>query len=753
MTLEYTEFFDIIKANYIIENYDALKSNFRPESEERLSNINIDPLTLFKKYIEKSKKYNKETNKIIVKYNQKNEVGRYFAQHALSLQSLPREIRQTIARDYYIDIDIKNCHPSILLQYATKNNIECDTLKYFINNRDLIYKKLSKKYGIDKSVSKFQFLKILNGGNITINIDKNDKLYSFLKEFEKDTVSIQNYIYKNEEKYRILGDKKAQERKKLNKYPNNLGSTMNIMLCDIENDILQSMVSYLEDNKILKTSIVLVFDGFMLYKNDIENINIDDLLLKLEEHVENITNYKINLTIKEMNDIIEVPEDYKLIEELKQIDYKTYDEIKKEFELNNFKVLNPLDFCSIDFKGDLFFKSRKDMKETFEHINYYKLTNKGDYKEFSFFETWVKDATMRRYDSIDFLPMIEAPSNIYNTFKGFEIMKTEQTNEKLNIEDSYIFQHLKKVLCNNDNECLSYVLNILSRKVKTPHNLTRASLVFRSEQGAGKDMFFDWFGNHILGNEYYTNTEKPDSIFGKFNKLIDKKILVVINEASAKDTFTINENIKSAITSSVNFVEGKGKNPVPQKNHIQYIFLTNNDNCIKIPQDDRRFVVIECDSQYCGNVKYFENILNEIKEKKYNKCFYDYLMSLDSDKFDFDNKPKTSLYKDIQELNRPVMSLFLSTLVYEKITKIQASNLFDKFKHYIERYNYKIDINNTRFGIEIKKYKGIEKNKSISISYIIDLPVLKEFLIKKYAFEFYDNDINNDVSIIDSDDE
>ena len=49
MNLEFLEFINITKANYIIDNYESIKTKFRPESEERLNNINMDPLTLFKK--------------------------------------------------------------------------------------------------------------------------------------------------------------------------------------------------------------------------------------------------------------------------------------------------------------------------------------------------------------------------------------------------------------------------------------------------------------------------------------------------------------------------------------------------------------------------------------------------------------------------------------------------------------------------------------------------------------------------------
>ena len=55
MNTNFDEIFDIKKAQYIIEKYDDIKHNFREESEQRLKNMNIDPLTLFKKYVAKSK--------------------------------------------------------------------------------------------------------------------------------------------------------------------------------------------------------------------------------------------------------------------------------------------------------------------------------------------------------------------------------------------------------------------------------------------------------------------------------------------------------------------------------------------------------------------------------------------------------------------------------------------------------------------------------------------------------------------------
>jgi hypothetical protein len=69
-----------------------------------------DPFLTITKYLHKSK-----NGKINVKYIQKNNVGRFIAGGGLSLANMAKIFRHTIAEGYYIDIDIKNCHPVILL--------------------------------------------------------------------------------------------------------------------------------------------------------------------------------------------------------------------------------------------------------------------------------------------------------------------------------------------------------------------------------------------------------------------------------------------------------------------------------------------------------------------------------------------------------------------------------------------------------------------------------------------------------------
>ncbi len=89
-------------------------------------------------------------------------------------------------------------------------------------------------------------------------------------KFKRDVLTIQNYIFNNEPEYKKLGIVNAKNKQLLNNYntSNELGSTMNIMLCDIENNILLTMINYLNDNNLVKNKITLVFDGLMIPKEN-----------------------------------------------------------------------------------------------------------------------------------------------------------------------------------------------------------------------------------------------------------------------------------------------------------------------------------------------------------------------------------------------------------------------------------------------------------------------------------------------------
>jgi hypothetical protein len=246
--------------------------------------------------------------------------------------------------------------------------------------------------------------------------------------------------------------------------------------------------------------------------------------------------------------------------------------------------------------------------------------------------TWMKDVNIKTYNKIDFLPRMETPDGVYNTFTDFNAVNKPKKN--INIENTHMYKHLNN-LCGNDSNVFNYVIKWLANRIQTPYDVPRTALLFKSIDGCGKDLFFDWFGKMIIGEDYFVVAEDVELLFGKFNDIIKNKILVVGDEIQASKTINLNESIKYAVTATVNNIETKGEPVYKNKNNIGYVFLTNNDFPLKITKTDRRFVAIKCDGSIANNNEYFTNLRKELNSGDIDRAFYDYLMGIDLSEVNF----------------------------------------------------------------------------------------------------------------------
>ena len=76
------------------------------------------------------------------------------------LSYLKKEIRNSIMPKNIKDIDMVNSHPVILLNLCEKNIVNCNILKNYVENRDLIL----DSFGDNRESVKELFLTVLNGG-------------------------------------------------------------------------------------------------------------------------------------------------------------------------------------------------------------------------------------------------------------------------------------------------------------------------------------------------------------------------------------------------------------------------------------------------------------------------------------------------------------------------------------------------------------------------------------------------------------
>ena len=150
------------------------------------------------------------------KYNCKN---RYYGVGSC-LSYLKKEIRNSIMPKNIKDIDMVNSHPVILLNLCQKNEITCNILKNYVENRDLIL----DSFGDNRKSVKEMFLTILNRGFKDKHSDDN-RINNYLKLLENQIVTIQNYYYLYDKRY-------------FGKGFNFMGKNLSRIISDKENQIL-----------------------------------------------------------------------------------------------------------------------------------------------------------------------------------------------------------------------------------------------------------------------------------------------------------------------------------------------------------------------------------------------------------------------------------------------------------------------------------------------------------------------------------
>lgn len=788
---------DKLKLNKLMDS-DLLRKDFRYENIGKIYESEKDLLIKYMKNMDKN-------GKVKVIYKKSNPYGRSNAEHHLGLQMIRREIRQTISKDYYNDIDIDNCHPQILIQICRLNNINLKYIEDYVNNRDKILEDICKEYNIKRDDAKILVLRLMFSGSfeywkndqldilnnkyeeIMKDIENNNELdkleddkkkerefinkfeeLEILKNISKDINSISKTIYNTNEDIineKIKKNKKDKNNKKLIKH----SSVLSSFLQEIESRLLETIYEYLSYKKIIiENDCVLCADGLMIKKDKY----YPELLSELHYLIKYKYNLDLNFSQKIFKDFYKDEEIDKSILDKKNKEKKneinnpeSYENIKKEFEENHFKILNPSGFCIIDkddMNGigyDIRFLDQKTLKNNYNNKYYLNLENN---KKEKFIQKWLDDENIKTYKNLTFLPKIENENNIiynpktsFNTFINYRIENIEKDISYNNIkfEDTLIYKHLD-ILSGNKKENLDYLLKFLSKKIKHPLNTyKRTALIIKSDQGVGKDTLKILIDN-IIGYKY-TIAAKADKFFKDFNSCLNEKIFCFVNELSISQSIDYKEIMKDLITCERLNIENKGKD---LRENIRatscFIFFTNNDNPINIDTTERRYAIFESNNKYAKNQEYFNNLYKEIYNDQYVKIFYEYLMSLDVKDFDFETKiPNTEIYRDIISNNIPIVAKFLEDLIIKniKINKtLKIDNIFELFCQYIKDNKFKFELNITNFGLQLKKYldNGITKKRiSSGFIYNVDFNTLKQHLIdKKYMIndDLFEEEVEED---------
>jgi len=123
------------------------------------------------------------------------EFGRFFFE---SMMGIPREIRgfvccsETTKRPLMTDLDMDNCHPTILLWLCREHNLTCAKIEDYVKNRPIRMKEEMDFSGKTKEDVKTMFLAVVNSKDSMEHTSSTQ----FFKDFDAECKSIQQVFLK-----------------------------------------------------------------------------------------------------------------------------------------------------------------------------------------------------------------------------------------------------------------------------------------------------------------------------------------------------------------------------------------------------------------------------------------------------------------------------------------------------------------------------------------------------------------------------
>lgn len=771
-------FYEKINANRVKElaNYNGLieKWNSKKYSQEKASQFYKNEQDQLLNYF---KNFKKKKGGVSVRYMRahKSKIGRVYPFRSLGLTCISKKTRNTIINNEMIDLDLKNAQPEILRNICHSNNIPCRRLDEYNNNREPILEEMMERYDVNRNACKKLFIRMTLGGTFwgfcyDNNVDKKtNKPTVFIDDYQKELDEIGKYLKDyNEELYRSTKlsidkqNKQIKENNKINsKYneenPNMppkkiqreksaYGSFLSKILQEWEVRIIECMYLHLKDNTNIVNGdfFVYEYDGIKLIRERVEKYGINELINELMLCVKEKMQFNIVLEEKDMDKVFEdfncevIPNS--IDKELYEYDSSSYDNMKEEFEEENFKVMSNDLFMMKMTDGTYQFKKKNSMITTYEHlqVDIIKKDRSGAeiIEQKSFISMWMKDPHMKKYNNVGiYPPPLEPPKKVYNLwrpFRGDELIKNYTPVP--DAIDKFKTHFLK--LCDNNEDVSSYFIKWVAQLIQFPAIKTNVP-IFTGGQGCGKGTAMTLI-KKLIGEDKYFKTSNPErDVWGTFNSLMANSFFIQINELEKKQMMKSLGIIKELITDSELTINPKGLTPYEITSFHRFSMTTNKEDPFVTHKDDRRTYIIKCSNELIDNKEYFDNFYKMINDDNSIATIYDYLKNLEGiDKFLDIPKPITSYQQTLQDINTDIIDSFMINFTTEhyydekRQFEISSSEIYTEFKNYCKKVGVEGIMSSQKFHgrITLRNIKGIEEglrsNKGRKKK--IDIPLLIE---------------------------
>lgn len=360
--------------------------------------------------------------------------SRQYVENNISIQLFKRELRQILAYSLYYDIDIKNCHPTLLTHILESNKWECGgSLKRYRDHREICIKELIElNPKLKREDIKEYLIAIMNGG------------FSYCSKFKKQNDFLINFVQECKDACKIICDENKEvydesytQVQELNDnghydkrdtgYRLNEAKikdkasrrTVSYFMTELENEILEFMIKFFRERNFFQHIVIKLFDGFQIPSTH-SLTEIENSLPELQNEIKDKFKIKIFLKVKPFTDCLHLIR--KMPKHLikHKENHKHLAKLVKDctFEAHRFVLLNKL----INYDINVNLKTRKKYIDPYdEHIEnndtVFVKSQMGSGKTVSLYSFLNK--YRKKYSSLDSVTnkMVEGKTIIFISFR------------------------------------------------------------------------------------------------------------------------------------------------------------------------------------------------------------------------------------------------------------------------------------------------------------------------------------------------
>jgi len=580
--------------------------------------------------------------------------GRYYSTPS-GFECLEGIIRGTLLHKTHTNVDIKNCHSTIIYQYARNIlGITMPHLEYYATHTDEVRTKLMKDCGLTKQQVKDLFTITLYNGYTKIHchqpitIEEGMVSHQIISDIKREIVAF-TALLKTEERHSALLSAVRRLKEK-----NVDGSFVSYVIQREERLILDVLIKQLQRDNIKVDS--LDYDGYTA-----RGI-LDPIYLRNgENEVRNELNYSITLEIK----------DFEFIPDSELVDKKEdpeYLRMKGEFEREH-AYYRPGNAIVEMGKYGLQTFTLEHANEAFNHLLI------DDEKNPLFITRWRKDPKRR---IVERLVMKENPDeDELSIFRGlhYKTIGCEiDTTTRQKYEEH--FKDLLSCACGDDKIASDYVLGWFANMIQNPLSTTVGTclLFYSRTQGTGKDTLLKIMMS-IIGKTHSAHHPNSGSFWEKHTVLSSTAIFEYVEDAGADYLTEANiGEFRGRITSTLRSYNPKNKTPYQVDNKTHHCASTNVP--FKLEDSDRRIFPLNASTRLV--TQDWERVYNLIEQPEYIQTIGEYLENYSLGGWTARPLPETAYRTDVKEASYSSEQLFLGSL--EKNVEYSLEELFRSYR-------------------------------------------------------------------------